>query len=283
MRGTYPHYVFAEIVTKFLSRKNSFVFARFLSRIYSTLFAGDLENIRLNLKQALPAGTSRDELKGLSRAVIENYASYLVDLFYMDRITKDFIDRQVEIRGIEHLDRALAGGKGVILASAHLGHWEIGGTTLAKLGYPIYGLALKHQDPRIDAIFQKRRQGNGFKIITVGASMKECYKVLRRNQILALNADRLFGEEGETVQFMNKTVQFPKGISRLSRAMGATVVPVFILMNGHDRYLMEFQEPFRDGPLLIQSFASALEKKIRQYPSQWFIFQSFWEPPQWPI
>ena len=151
------------------------------------------------------------------------------------------------------------------------------------MGYPIYGLALRHRDPRIDAIFQKRRQGSGFKIIPVGASMKECYKVLRRNQILALNADRLFGEEGETVQFMNKTVQFPTGISRLSLATGASVVPVFMLMDGHDRYLMEFQEPLRDGPSLVQSFASALEKKIRRHPSQWFIFQPFWEPPQWPV
>ncbi len=102
---------------------------------------------------------------------------------------------------------------------------------------------------------------------------------------LALNADRIFGEDGVPVNFMDKKVPFPRGISRLSGVTGAPVLPAFFTMKGGNQYLLDIQKPLEgsgeDG--LVQSFAARLEEKIKQVPTQWFIFQRFWEAPEWPI
>ncbi|OGW76483.1 MAG: hypothetical protein A3J52_01740, partial [Omnitrophica bacterium RIFCSPHIGHO2_02_FULL_49_9] len=270
---------------KSFSKKSTRAFAKFLAGLYSAIFRSELEKIEDNMRRALPENATQTELKKAAREMVENYATYLVELFYTDKLTREFVEKNVEIRGREHLDRALEKGRGVILASGHLGHWEIGGMTLAKLGYPLHAIALKHKDPRVDRIFQKRRGAHGLKIILLGASLKECFRILKENKVLALNADRLFGEEGVPVNFMGKTVSFPKGIVRLSLMTGAPVVPVFFLMRGNGRYLMEIEEPLPapDGMSSAESFAARLEEKIRQHPTQWFIFQRFWEPPQWPV
>ena len=269
------------------------------------MISQDLEAIRSNLRQALPKSADENELKKTAKRVIENYAYYLVDLFYTGKLTKDFIQGNVEIQGLAYLDDALLKNRGVVLASAHVGHWEMGGMTLSKIGYPIHAIAIKHQDPRIEEIFEKRRRQNGLRIIHLGVSIRECYRILRENKILALNADRLFSGDGLPVNFMNKRVYFPEGISRFSLFTGAAVIPVFFIMKHPGRYLLDIQKPLEESrprvstrgtsleaedslvasrpESLTQAFAARLEAEIKRYPDQWFIFEPFWKPPQWPL
>ncbi len=279
------YYALGEAITRALPREAAWAMAKYLSRIYAGIISQDLGAIRSNLRQALPKSVDENELKNVAKRVIENYAYYLVDLFYTEKLSKDFIEAHVEIQGLAYLDDALLKNHGVILASAHLGHWEMGGMTLSKIGYPIHAIAIKHQDPRIEEIFQRRRRHNGLRIIHLGISIRECYKVLRENEILAINADRLFSEDGIPVKFMNKMTYFPEGISRFSLFTGAAVIPTFFIMKHRGRYLLDIQPPLEEsGPeSLTQAFAARLEEEIKRYPDQWFIFQAFWKPPQWPL
>ena len=278
-------YGVGEEITRTLSREDAWTLAKYLSRIYASIISQDLGAIQSNLRQALPKSMDENGLKNVAKRVIENYAYYLVDLFYTEKLSKDFIQANVEIQGLSYLDDALLKNHGVVLASAHVGHWEMGGMTLSKIGYPIHAIAIKHQDPRIEEIFQKRRRYNGLRIIHLGISIRECYKVLRENKILALNADRLFSEDGIPVNFMNKRVYFPEGISRFSLFTGATVIPTFFIMKHRGRYLLDIQQPLEESrpESLTQAFAVRLEEEIKRYPDQWFIFEPFWKPPQWPL
>lgn len=285
MRGNYFHYALGERLAAVLPKRVLLSFTQGLAKVYASAFSPDLGALTENMRQALPPSASEREIKTASQQVIHNFASYLVDFFYTHELSDTFIKKNVEIRGVEKLDTALQTKKGAIIASAHIGNWEMGGMTIAKMGYPVHGIALKHKVPEIDSLFQKRRDHSGLKIIFLGHSLKSCFRVLKENQIVALNADRLFGEAGVSVNFMNRKVSFPRGIWRLSQASGAQVLPCFFVMRGFNRYLLEIQPPLEPSSEegMIQQFASRLEEQIRQYPTQWFIFQRFWESPEWPI
>ncbi len=284
MKGKYAYYALGEALAHLLSKKASFSLATGFARVYAAAFSRDLKSIMGNLKEIMPPATGVKELKKLAKTVVTDFAAYLVDFFYTYKFSGEFIKKHIEIRGLEHLDKELSRGKGVLLASAHLGNWEMGGMTLARMGYPIWGIAVKHKDERIDKIFQRRRAQNGLKIILLGSNLKNCYRVLRSNQILALNADRLFGEGGTAVDFFNRRVRFPRGIARLSLATGARIVPAFFIRNGYNQYFLEIQKPLegRTEEEQVQHFAVRLEGIIRRHPTQWFIFQPFWEMPEWP-
>ena len=107
----------------------------------------------------------------------------------------------------------------------------------------------------------------------------------KKNGVLGLVSDRLFGDRGVPVQFLKRPVHFPSGIFRFSEATGAPVVPAFFVRKGFDQYALEVEKALEpsDERSFVQNFASLLEKKIRQYPAQWFIFQPYWEAPAWPI
>ncbi|MGH7198514.1 MAG: lysophospholipid acyltransferase family protein [Candidatus Omnitrophota bacterium] len=284
MKGTYFYYALGEGLARALPKPVMLSLIQGCTRLYLGTSPQDLRTVTENLRQALPAG-SEEELRKLARRVILDFSAYLVDFVYTDRLSKDYIEKNIEKKGLENLDRALSGGRGVILASAHLGNWEMGGMALAKMGYPVHGVALRHKDERINRIFERRRGQHGLRIIPFNKSLRSCYRVLGKKEILGLVSDRLFGDGGVPVRFMGREVRFPAGISRLSAATGACVVPTFFIRKGPDQYRLEVDKPLEPSGErdFIQSFAGRLEKMIRQYPTQWFVFQPFWEAPEWPI
>ena len=164
------------------------------------------------------AQSDKIETDRLTKKVFFNFSRYLVDFFYSRNLSKSFIEQRVKIEGLEKLDREGSKGRGVILVSGHIGHWEMGGMTLARLGYPVHCIAATHRDLRINRLFLENRQCHGLETIALGCSLKQAYRVLKDNKILGLNADRLFGGEGAPAQFLGRQVLFPKGAARIALA-----------------------------------------------------------------
>ena len=246
---------------------------------------GKFEPLKDNVRAALWArGESDEALVGrIARENLKNFVSNLCDLAYTKRLTEGFIKRSIEIRGLKHLDSALVAKKGVIIASAHAGNWELGGMTLSRLGYPITALALAHREKSVNDAFQNKRQSNGIRVLFLGhEALKSCYRLLQENGILGMVGDLLFGTEGIPVNFLGKKILYPKGIARFWAATGAAVVPVFCFRTSATprRYLLDIHEPLRGSSEaeLTQAFANCVESVVIQRPEQWFNFKRYWEP-----
>ncbi len=246
---------------------------------------GTLQAVEENLKYVLDSESTAgaDRIRELSKEVLKNFSSSLCDLAYSRRLSDAFIKKSVEIRGFEFLEEALSlKRKGAVLAGVHLGHWELGGTVLARKGYPVTAIALKHKNPILQAAFQKRRDLNGLKIIPTGQSLKNCYTCLKENRVLAVMGDRLFAGQGIEVNFFGKKVAYPKGPARFALQAGAPILPVFCVATHAcpRKYLLEIWPPLEGltEKDLTQAFAKKVEEMVKRYPEQWFVFQRFWEP-----
>jgi KDO2-lipid IV(A) lauroyltransferase len=284
LRGSYFHYALAQQIARALPKENAWRLSLFLSSIYAKTLSRDIRAVKENLRVVYPPLTPDKELEKRALELIQNFSSYLVDLFYAKDINTSFIKSHVETVGLHHLDTALRKSKGVILASAHLGNWELGGMALSNLGYPIVGLAATHSDPRISRIFENARRGAGLETIPLEGSMRNCVRVLKEKKILGLISDRLYRGQGMEIQFFGKTVLFPAGLAKLHFMTGAPIVPGFMLTKGFNRYEFHIEAPLEGATELeiVKSYAAFLEKKIKTWPTQWFIFQPFWEKPEWP-
>lgn len=284
MRSYYFYYWLGERLALLLPKKAAYSLSGLISGFYSRFLHADLAVIKVNFKEVLPQGVLEREGESGARELIRNFGFYLVDLFYARELSSDFVKRHVEIQGLSHLEEALGKKRGAILASAHVGNWEMGGMVVSRLGYPVYTVAVPHQDLRIDGIFERRRETNGVTALRLGDSIKELYRVLERNGVVALNGDRLYQGEGIRVSFLRRMVEMPRGLARLGTVTGAAVLPTFFLMKQRNEYLLEIQSPleFQEEAQCVQQFARRLEDVVRRYPTQWFIFQPFWEAPEWP-
>ena len=80
----------------------------------------------------------------------------------------------------------------------------------------------------------------------------------------------------------------PKGAAVLSTKTGAPIIPVFFIRNEDDSFTLEFEE-WIDPPHIqedvvseevcldiMKKYTAVMEKKIRQYPTQWLMFRKFW-------
>ncbi|MFA5499578.1 MAG: lysophospholipid acyltransferase family protein [Candidatus Omnitrophota bacterium] len=242
-----------------------------------------MENLRVIFNR--PADSTDKDLKKIARDVFRNFARYLVDFLRFSRIDLDYIKKYVVLKGVDNLEESLKRGKGVILLSAHLGNWELGGYVMGKLGYPINAVVLSHKNEKVNQFFIDQRGMGNFKSIEIGASLRGCYKTLKGNELLALLGDRNFSSTGIMMDFFNKPALMPKGPPALSIRTGAAIVPTYFIREKDDSFTMIFEKPIYPAPAvdeeaaardLMKQYLASIENMIRQYPGQWYVFREFW-------
>ena len=224
-------------------------------------------------------------LRRMARELYRNFAKYLVDFFRSSGIDEDYVKKFVKVEGTGNIDAALAKGKGVVALSAHIGNWELGGSVISLIGYPLSAVVLPHANKKIDDFFKKQRLAAKLTPIEMGISLKECYRLLKSNHVLGLLGDRDFTGNGLMIDFFGKKTLFPKGPAVFSYRLGSAIVPTLIVRRPDDTFSLIFEEPIyadRDKPEdeavfeLTKKCASIIESYVRRYPTQWYVFRDMW-------
>ncbi|MBI3318046.1 MAG: lysophospholipid acyltransferase family protein [Candidatus Omnitrophica bacterium] len=168
------------------------------------------------------------------------------------------------------------------------------GAVLSLLGLPVNAVILTHQNPGVDAFFSRQRSRVGVKGIAIQRmSPRQFFETscdaLRRNEILALVGDRDFFGHGLTIPFFGRTLKVPTGPAAFSVKTGAPIVPGFLVREADGSYRFLLEEPLfpptdlKKGEAMVwltERCLAAMARVIRQYPTQWYMFQEFWLPPR---
>lgn len=231
------------------------------------------------------------DLDRICRANFRHFGRMLADYFYCTAAEPEEIRALLgEWHGIDHLRSALAQGRGVVLITAHLGNWELGGTLLALDGYPINVVTLEEPTGELTRTRDEYRQRLGIRTIALGENkfaFVEMIAALRRNEIVCMLVDRPYAETGAPVEFFGRRTAFSSAPVLLWQHTGAAVIPAFVLQNPGGCYNAFAEAPFafeafasREESLArnTQQLASAFEKIIRAHPEQWFNFVPIWKP-----
>jgi lauroyl/myristoyl acyltransferase len=221
------------------------------------------------------------ELKLTARTTFQFFGKYLVDFLRFQRLGEEDIKRLVTIEHPEYIEQSWQRGKGVIVVTAHLGNWEIGGAVLAGMGYPLNVVALKQPSAKLNEFFQKHRRKRGMVVVPLGSSVKRLIGALRRKEFIALLADRDYSDHQEATRLCGAPACMPRGASWLAARTGAVVLPGFVLRNEDNTFLMKMYPPIipvagMKQEAIQERINAALEDAIGAYPHQWFMFQSVW-------
>lgn len=236
-----------------------------------------------NLKVIL--NKSDKETVAIARGVFRNFAKYLVDFFRFSKIDDKFVSEYLTVKNAKYIDEALRKGKGVIVVAAHLGNWEMGGVMLSKIGYKTSVIALDHKNKLINDFFIGQRSGLGVNVISIGIALRNCFKVLKRNEVLGILGDRDFSAHGVETKFFGKKALMPKGPATFSIRAGAPIVPCFLLRNSNNTFTLVFEKEVgcqptgdfeKDVKSLTEKIIGVLEDYIKRYPDQWHMFRRFW-------
>lgn len=202
-------------------------------------------------------------------------------------------DRRVEavVDGLEHW-RATE-SKGLILATAHLGHWEVGSSIASENDTrTVHVVREEEMDPRaqdfIRELFERRGERRlRFHFAAADPSFAtRLLGYLRGGEIVALQSDRpRTGGRTLPVELFGKPFEIPAGLVAMARLGEAPILPVFVFREGRQRSRIVFRPPIqieptgdrrRDDAEAARRLAEGIEWAIRQRPHQWFCFRQLW-------
>lgn len=259
--------------------------AQLLADVKRLLSPRDRKAVRDNLR--VVCGPDKN-VEPLIREVFRNFGKYLVDFFRMPAFTEEFIRKHVVLENRHLLDAALEKGKGVIIMTAHIGNWELGGLALGRYGYPLTAIALPHKEQKVNEFFNRQRMEGGVTVVPVNLAIRRCLQTLKKNGIIALLADRDFSATGLPVPLFGKETMIPRGIALFAYRTGAVVLPSFLTRTGDFTFRISIDEPLQ-FPVNFENMSEedftrefmkqqvgALERKIREDPGQWLLFRRFW-------
>jgi len=256
-----------------------------LARGYARLLDLALPRLRRvayrNLSFALP------ELDEARRAeivdgVFRSVARLLVGMAKFPAMRRENLARWIRCEGGEYFEQARRQGRGVLFATAHLGNWELSAYAHALLAAPMNVVVRPLDNPRIDALVERRRGGSGNRMIFKKDFARSILKALGANQAVGILVDQNSSPDaGVFVDFFGVQACAGTGFAKLAAHSGASVIPGFALWSEEERrYVLRFYPPVEmtgDAARDTQAVQSKLEEVIRQYPDQWLWIHRRWK------
>ena len=282
---SYAAYRFAELVSRGLPLRMAY----WVGLRLADLLCATQKEARAAVERNLACIYAAEEiepspghLRGMSRKLYQYFGKYMVDFFRRAHLPPEAIRKFVSFQHLEYLQEAAAMGRGVIVVSAHFGNWELGGALLGALGHRVNVVVMPERQPRLENLLAQHRARRGLHVIPLGQAARGVLACLRRGELVALLADRAFTGRTATCSFFGRPAQLPAGPAQLAHHTGAPVVPMFLLRQEDDTFLMRCHPPIlrdREGTVaaLHAAIGRSLEAEIAERPHQWFIFEDFWK------
>lgn len=198
----------------------------------------------------------------------------------------DALAEQVRVEpGWDALDRALSTGRGAIVATGHLGNFELGGRVLAQR-FPLLDVVKTQRNAPFDRYLQEQRLRFGIRTVPVERSGRAVLKHLQSGGLVSLLMDQDAGQTGFVTDFLGREASTWPGAARISIRTGCPVVPVAILRNDDHTHTLHIGQALEPGGLTdrdhdIRDFtgriSAEVESFIRKRPEQWFWVHRRWK------
>jgi lauroyl/myristoyl acyltransferase len=244
-----------------------------------------------NLRQILGSELSPGAAQYVAREWFRFSSCEAVDVSRLRREARP-LRRLVDIRGLEHLQSALAAGNGVIVCSAHFGSFDSAFSMLGACGFPVttvgrwqhnYTAHLSPAERRFwDLVYAKplrrhRKRPNIEPWTGRFDVAKRAATVLRANEVLtvAIDAPPLDSEKTRAVEvpFLGHRASLLPGVVTLSQMTGAPLLMAFLYRSAdYCHQVLEISAPLPAGGDTATAFARCVadvSAAITQRPAHW--------------
>lgn len=212
------------------------------------------------------------------------FAQVVIDKFAM-YAGKRF---DVEVEGFEEFQKRADKEEGFLHFSSHIGNYEIAGYTLVSDRKTIHAVVYGFEK---ESVMQNRNNmfvKTNISMISLKPDMSHLYEIdnaLCNGDIVSFPTDRSMGaSKSVSCDFLGKKAKFPQGPFSVATMRGLDVLAVNVMKTGLKKYKiyvtpLEYdkkqhrKEQIRQ---LSEAYVCELEKRVRQYPTQWYNFFDFW-------
>jgi KDO2-lipid IV(A) lauroyltransferase len=252
-----------------------------LARFYVKLLDLGIPRLRKTALQNLEMAGLPDGER-IANGVFRSIERVIVAFAQFPKITRKNVGEWIRYEGLENFQSALALGRGVLVATAHLGNWELSAFAHAWMTAPMNIVVRPLDNPQIDELVEKRRALSGNRIIEKKDAARGILRALAANEAVGILIDQNTTlDQGVFVDFFGVKACAGNAFVKLAHHSGAPVVPGFALWSEAERkYVLHFYPAIEmTGDVVedTQRIHTLLEKVIREYPDQWLWIHRRWK------
>ena len=216
-------------------------------------------------------------VRAIQAEVGDNFGRVLAEYIRMDHVARHPERRHTE--GFEHLAAARAGGRGVVIASAHIGNWEQIRLAAAEAGVPVALIYRAFNNRAFDAVSRWRIKLAGTPVLHKGRpGMREMLAHLKAGGVILVLMDQ-HSTGGAMLPFLGAPASTATAIPALCLRTGAALVPARAIREPDGlSFRIRFEPPVPAGDPLGMTAAvnDRIGAWIAEDPGQWFWLHRRW-------
>ena len=238
-----------------------------------------------HLRERLEISDKR-RVKTIAKKCFENLGKTVVEFMRFPRLNPKQLQKYVSFEGIQHVEAALAQGKGAIILTGHFGNWELLAASICAMVAPLTPIVRELRSSRLNTLVSSYREKAGYSSIDRDTGVRQALRCLRRNELLGIVADVDTTVNGVFVDFFGKPAYTPYSPVAFALKTGAVILPSFIIRQPDGSHRAIIEPPLtlkrcdvKEKELVIntQKFTKIIESYIRKYPEQWIWMHKRWK------
>jgi KDO2-lipid IV(A) lauroyltransferase len=272
-------------IVRALPRRRAIALGRAIGAAWGRLDPRHLGIAAGNLGRSFP-GWTPERARAVALDVYRHVGGVLHDILWMTPRPREAILDLVEIEGIEHVDAALAAGRGVLVVTAHIGNWELHGVAHGFRFGAIGVVARALDNPALDERLCAFRRRPGNTVIYKKRALSQVITLLRANKGIAILIDQNIHDGGVYVDFFGRPAATTTVAAALALKTGCALVPAHSELQSDGRYRLVYEPALaiertadREADLVrvTQQLTTVIEGWVRAQPGQWLWLHKRWK------
>lgn len=237
-----------------------------------------------NVRAALP-GRTEDERRAIVASAFASVGRHVVELLRFDGMRVDEMMALVELEGAEHVERALAAGRGTMFFTGHFGFWELHVMAHAVRFEPIVMVARTLDNPLLEAMIERVRTRVGTRVVARQGAVRGLLRGLHERRSVGMMVDQhMHDRSAVAVEFLGRPAATTSALAALALRTGAPVIPVFTLPVAGRRYRVVYEPPVEmpdprradAAQVLTQRCTDVLASWVRRRPELYLWMHRRW-------
>jgi KDO2-lipid IV(A) lauroyltransferase len=254
-------------------------------RLFRLFKRREAEIARKNLAICFPElGTA--EREALLKRHFRSVGISLIEMGFGWFAPLEKLKARVEIRGLEHLERALEAGRGALLVTAHFTPIEVGVCVLEGVPLTINAMYRIQRNAMMDYLVLRGR-GRFAAAQIPRDNVRMLIRLLKRNEAVLYMPDQTYlGNQSALVPFFGEPAMTNVATSKIAKISGAPVLPYWFRRKPDETgYEVEIEAPLThfptdDAVADTKRLVALLESRIRATPEQYlWVYKKFKHRP----
>ena len=238
------------------------------------------------LRSVFPEKPER-ELRRIARLSFTNILQTGVEMIRAPRLDRRWMDRYIKDGQLykDKLQEYVDEGHGVVIMVPHSGNWYMAAWAMAKYGLPLFAIAARQRNPKIDA-WMKRQYGD-IDVVDRGSAraLVEIKEKLSAGRAFAILPDLRVREPDVEVDFLGGKANVSHAGAMFAVKCGSPIV-VAVMRREGGRHVFDHAGTLRPDPSapdrreeavrLTKEAMKMLDERIRLHPEHWFWYNKRW-------